>query len=337
MELDGEVEHYGFAEQVAAARGGWLQGRYYSDEGETVADLLSFSSVFEINPFEVGASHAKERRAFAERKKVVERLLDVRELARRAFTSLSNGEMRRVLFARALLKGPAKLSLDDPMGGLDPSWRERMREIINALRRRGMEIVAPAEGKIDRKPRIRSGRRPAKDAPVLVEMRNVNVAFGHRVLFKDFSWTIREGDRWILRGPNGCGKTTLLSLITGDSPRSYAFDVTVFGKKRGEEGSTLAAVRAKIGMVSPEQQVYLCETPDALLSAALAKNPKLLLLDEPCCNLPPKSSRRLLRRISAWLKAHPRAAAVCVAHRPEHVPNGFSQEIQLNFNRRANL
>ena len=57
-----EVVHFGFAEQVEAARNGWLQGRYYSEEGDTVADVLSFRNVFEINPFVVGVSYARERR-----------------------------------------------------------------------------------------------------------------------------------------------------------------------------------------------------------------------------------------------------------------------------------
>ena len=61
-DAEGEVVYFGFAEQVEAARNGWLQGRYYSEEGDTVADVLSFRSVFEINPFVVGASYTRERR-----------------------------------------------------------------------------------------------------------------------------------------------------------------------------------------------------------------------------------------------------------------------------------
>ena len=48
--------------QVAAVGGGWLQERYYSSEGDSVRDFLSFRSVYEINPFEVGASHSRGSR-----------------------------------------------------------------------------------------------------------------------------------------------------------------------------------------------------------------------------------------------------------------------------------
>jgi len=339
---DDEVVHVGFAEQVEAARNGWLQGRYYSEEGDTVADVLSFRNVFEINPFVVGVSYARERRVYAAWRKVVECLLDVRELMGRAFTSLSNGEMRRVLFARALLKGPRRLVMEDPYGGLDAAHRERMRAIFKELRARGVEVVV-CNGQAARCPgppprwRLPTGSAAilaAKTAPgcqgkVLVDLRNVNVRFGRRVLFKDFAWTIREGERWLLRGPNGSGKTTLLSLITGDSPLGYACDVTVFGQRRGAAGAVLADVRRKIGSVSPEQQVYLGESPSALLSAALRRNPRLLLLDEPCYGLDPAAARKALARIASWLGRHPRAAAVCVSHRPDQVPAGFNRILDL--------
>ena len=365
-----EVVHFGFAEQVEAARNGWLQGRYYSEEGDTVADFLSFRSVFEINPFVVGVSYARERRVYAAWRKVVERVLDVRELTGRAFTSLSNGEMRRVLFARALLKGPRRLVVEDPYGGLDAAHRERMREVLEELGRRGVEVAVRGEsseaarrrfpqgkvalvateaarvplprreGRAPARPPVhtREGRAPARpparEAPVckrnvLVDLQNVNVRFGRRVLFKNFAWTIREGERWLLRGPNGSGKTTLLSLITGDSPLGYACDVTVFGQRRGAAGAVLADVRRKIGSVSPEQQVYLGESPQKLLSTALRKNPRLLLLDEPCYNQGPAAAKKILARIASWLDRHPRVAAVCVSHRPDQVPAGFNRVLDL--------
>ena len=329
---------------MEAARNGWLQGRYYSEEGDTVADFLSFRSVFEINPFVVGVSYARERRVYAAWRKEVDRLLDVRELMGRAFTSLSNGEMRRVLFARALLKGPRKLVVEDPYGGLDVAHRAKMREVLGELRARGVEVVVcngqdarcPSEAAGRRFPQGRgalvttkaAGRRFSQQ-DVLVDLRNVNVKFGKRMLFKDFSWTIREGDRWLLRGPNGSGKTTLLALITGDSPLGYACDVTVFGQRRGAAGSVLADVRRKIGSVSPEQQVYLGESPQKLLTAAFRRNPRLLLLDEPCYNQGPTAAKKILARIASWLDRHPRAAAVCVSHRADQVPAGFNRVLDL--------
>ena len=151
-----------------------------------------------------------------------------------------------------------------------------------------------------------------------------------KALTSGVAFHLAPGECVLLAGPNGSGKTTLLSLITGDSPLGYACDVTVFGQRRGAAGSVLADVRRKIGTVSPEQQVYLGESPASLLSAAFRRNPQLLLLDEPCYNQGPAAAKKILARIASWLDRHPRAAAVCVSHRADQVPAGFNCVLDLS-------
>ncbi|MBO6164431.1 MAG: ABC-F family ATP-binding cassette domain-containing protein, partial [Lachnospiraceae bacterium] len=48
-----------------------------------------------------------------------------------------------------------------------------------------------------------------------IELQNVSKSFGDRCLFKDFSYTILRGERIGIIGPNGCGKSTLMKVITG--------------------------------------------------------------------------------------------------------------------------
>ena len=105
--------------------------------------------------------------------------------------------------------------------------------------------------------------------------------------------------------------------------------MTVFGQKRGP-GMELAKIRRRIGMVSPELQAYTGETAEELLEAALKRKPSLLLLDEPCLNLDERAAEKLKRRVDTWLKAHPDCTAICVAHRPEDVPSGFSRTLALS-------
>ena len=333
------------------AKGGWLQSRYYGSivsdfgEAEDVREFLSFERARGINPFEVRKGLAAERRAFAREFASVARLLTLAPLLGRPFHTLSNGEARRVLLARALLGAPTLLVLQDPFAGLDPERREQLKGIIDALAARGMpmficvrhadEVPGCATNVIGgRRVHARPPKRPAAgrvdaDAPPVVELKGISISFGRRKLFDGFDWTVRRGERWVLSGPNGSGKTTLFALITGDSPLAYANDVSVFGQRR-EPGARLADVRRRIGVVSPELQAYSGEGAEELIASALAAEPDLLLLDEPCLNLDAASARRLRRTVSAWLARRPSCTAICIAHRPDDVPAGFDHVMRLD-------
>lgn len=348
--------------QTAQRAGGWTAARYYEDEGKTVADFLSYEDVYDINPFEIGAKRAETRKNFKARQERIMRLLDLRKLKDSLVIALSNGETRRTLFARALAKGPKILVLDDPAAGLDVKQRDKLKDILTALAARGLAIVVsyrhldelPAGVTkwltVDAKGRAKEitkpvdkakhadaakpvaatrSRRPQQPGKPVVEIRNLHVTYGARTLFADFSWTICEGERWILRGENGCGKTTLMALITGDSPLAYAADIRVFGIAR-DTGSELAKVRRRIGMVSPEMQAYLGKSPFELLDDALRGKPKLLLLDEPFMNMEVSESRAAARKIAAYLKANPKAAAIMICHRTDEAPSCFDRERNLN-------
>lgn len=67
--------------------------------------------------------------------------LEVEHLADRLMTTLSTGEARRVLFARALVHGPAVLVLDEPCAGLDLHAAYHVRRALSALAAGGRTIV----------------------------------------------------------------------------------------------------------------------------------------------------------------------------------------------------
>ena len=59
------------------------------------------------------------------------RVFGIEELAERTFLKLSSGEQRLVLLARAFVKSPELLILDEPLHGLDTERREMVRSIID--------------------------------------------------------------------------------------------------------------------------------------------------------------------------------------------------------------
>jgi iron complex transport system ATP-binding protein len=68
-------------------------------------------------------------------------LLEIGHLADRTMDTLSTGEARRALIARALVHDPAVLVLDEPTDGLDPAGRYHVLDAIGRVARAGHAIV----------------------------------------------------------------------------------------------------------------------------------------------------------------------------------------------------
>lgn len=360
---DGECALVACAGQSAAPDGGrWPGMRYYVDGGETVDELLSYRSVYEINPFEVGARRrAESPRSYLVRKARLLRLTDLEGLRHSPVLALSNGETRRLQLACALAKGTDFIVLDDPAAGLDPARREQLKSIVDKLAQSGVGVIfayrhpdevpsgvsryfrIDAQGRLREQPprNAAAGESapPAVPACVrtpspqrgksVVEIRHLDLKIGRRTLFRDFSWRVCEGERWILRGGNGSGKTTLFALITGDSPYAYAADIRVFSIPRAG-GCELDRIRRRIGIASPELQACLNRRPEELVAAAIGRQPRLLLLDEPFVNMDARTERQSAMAITDYLRTHPRTAAILVCHRDGEAPCGFNRVMDLD-------
>jgi len=87
----------------------------------------------------------------------------------------------------------------------------------------------------------------------LVRLKGASIRYGETEIFTDLDWTIQPNEHWQLSGPNGSGKTGLLSLITGDHPQCYVNDIFVFGFQRGS-GESIWQIKQFIGYVSTALQ-----------------------------------------------------------------------------------
>jgi molybdate transport system ATP-binding protein len=222
----------------------------------------------------------------------VSRQLGIETLRSLSLIKLSNGQNRRARIARALLRRPELLILDDPFLGLDVAGQDEVAHLLGDLVRRGTRIVLITRPdtipewvtnvlRLERPASTADGlaavrgtavlRTAAKQGPqsndALVEMRHINVAYGDRAVLRDVSWTVRSGERWALLGPNGSGKSTLLSLICADHPQAYANDIRLFGRQRGS-GESIWEIKRNIGLVSPELHLYFSEPLTASQTAA---------------------------------------------------------------------
>lgn len=89
---------------------------------------------------------------------------------------------------------------------------------------------------------------------MILDIKNVSIRRDSKYILRDISWSIEDGQHWVVLGLNGSGKTTLLNMING-----YIFpssgEVTVLGKPFGKYD--LRELRKSIGWVSTALQERL--------------------------------------------------------------------------------
>jgi iron complex transport system ATP-binding protein len=83
-----------------------------------------------------------------------------------------------------------------------------------------------------------------------LELREVNVARGERVVLHDINLTIHAGEHVAILGPNGCGKSTLILAMTCQVYPIYTqgMKVRIFGRDRWD----LTQLRKHFGVVGAD-------------------------------------------------------------------------------------
>jgi iron complex transport system ATP-binding protein len=86
-----------------------------------------------------------------------------------------------------------------------------------------------------------------QDEQQFLELKNVNVARGDRVVLHDVNLTIKAGEHVAILGPNGCGKSTLIFTITCQIYPMVqpGMRVQIFGRERWD----LTQLRKHFGVV----------------------------------------------------------------------------------------
>lgn len=81
----------------------------------------------------------------------------------------------------------------------------------------------------------------------VIKAKNLSCLSGSQFLLYNISWEIKKGEQWVVFGRNGCGKTTLLSIIAGYKGFSSG-ELEVFGQKY--DASNILDIRKRIGWIS---------------------------------------------------------------------------------------
>lgn len=82
---------------------------------------------------------------------------------------------------------------------------------------------------------------------MMIKTHNLGCQAGFKYLLKDISWEVHKGEHWAVFGMNGCGKTTLLSIIAGFKKYTHG-KLEVFGQPYTADN--ILAFRQRIGWVS---------------------------------------------------------------------------------------
>ncbi len=220
----------------------------------------------------------------------------------------------------------------------------------------------------------------------LLDVNALTLRRGPKTLLNRLDWTVSPGEHWVLMGPNGCGKTSLLRSLTGFlTPTSG--DIQLLGETYGE--TDWREVRRAIALVSSSLQPHIpggepaietvisgiydqldfwgeASAADArlarriltqlgakeiihrewaylsqgerqrvMIARALAANPQVLILDEPCAGLDLIARADFLISMEALTQNPEGPTVILVTHHVEEITPGFSHLLLLSKGQRV--
>ncbi len=208
--------------------------------------------------------------------------LGARPLLERPVPALSQGQLRLLLIARALIRRPAILLLDEVTDGLDADARIRVNNALRAAAAGSTLILSTHRPEtlpdlVRRTVHLCNGRladgkakpcgvaAPQISTPspvpsgtsvggVEIDVCNVTVYVDRTPVLHNIDWCIKPGQNWAVLGGNGAGKSTLLRLLAGDENAALGGRVRRRLSRRGGEIRTLDDIRRSIRLVSDRFQ-----------------------------------------------------------------------------------
>jgi molybdate transport system ATP-binding protein len=93
------------------------------------------------------------------------------------------------------------------------------------------------------------------DVPFRISLDRISVTLGGRLALKDVTFSLGQGEIWLMLGANGSGKSTLLRLLRGDIwPDDDGRGTRLYQTDDGPGRASPIGLRHRFGIVSPEIQ-----------------------------------------------------------------------------------
>jgi iron complex transport system ATP-binding protein len=131
--------------------------------------------------------------------------------------------------------------------------------------------------------------------PPLLQITGLTVTRDRTTLIDDVTWRMEHGEHWVILGPNGCGKTSLLKALTGYLTPSSG-EIELLGKHYGQ--SDWRDLRLEIGLVTSALQASVPAEEPALETVISGKYAQLDLWAKPLA-ADHAAALRLLRQAGA--------------------------------------
>jgi ATPase subunit of ABC transporter with duplicated ATPase domains len=194
---------------------------------------------------------------------------------------------------------------------------------------------------------------PPHSGRVTLEVERLSKSYGGPAVFADISFDVPRGERLLILGLNGAGKTSLLRILAGETVAdagSFRFghqvsagyyaqehdglvaDRSLLDHLREQAGLPDTTLRALLGMFGltgekahqPAGTLSGGEKTKLALAQLVAGRHNLLLLDEPTNNLDPPSREAVADALAGWP-----GSMVVVSHDAEFVERLAPQRVLL--------
>jgi len=219
---------------------------------------------------------------------------------------LSSGEFRKATIVKTSMLKPRILFIEEPYIGLDKDGKEKIDSLLEHIACEITAIIIASTGKhiphfitdilhIHQGKVIFSGSKQLYKVPVeqsvkkisfknpksscdnyanAFELKNLTLKYGEHIVLKNINWKVVKGEKWLLSGKNGSGKSMLLSLLYADNPQVYSNEVYLFDIRRGS-GESIWDIKDKISFYSSEMYRYFDKslTIDESVKYLIFQNP----------------------------------------------------------------